>query len=126
LEIVAQAVFDTDMILPVKLEKATEGFPGSPRNPVRGRVGSDFGVFLRAKLSAGGKAEVNLPFTLSRVYLRSKVRLLLHLNGEAPYMSVLDVSFIDLPEMDLRLKIGPVSVPWADPTRDHVLSCRAC
>ena len=102
LDLIADLVVDTAMIPPDTFARAMKGAPGQS-----GGEAERFEVRMLATATVAG-VQLTLPVRVSRVFLRAKVRLSLSLNGEAPYMSMLAISFVTEPDLDLAIDIGPV------------------
>lgn len=100
---IADLVVDTAMIPPETFAHAMKGAPGQS-----GGETERFEVRMLATVTVAG-VQLTLPVRVSRAFLRAKVRLSLSLNGEAPYMSMLALSFVTEPDLDLAIDIGPVS-----------------
>ncbi|KAA0173869.1 hypothetical protein FNF27_04626 [Cafeteria roenbergensis] len=101
LDLIADLVVDTAMIPPDTFARAMKGAPGQS-----GGEAERFEVRMLATATVAG-VQLTLPVRVSRVFLRAKVRLSLSLNGEAPYMSMLAISFVTEPDLDLAIDIGP-------------------
>ena len=91
LDLIADLVVDTAMIPPDTFARAMKGAPGQS-----GGEAERFEVRMLATATVAG-VQLTLP-----------VRVSLSLNGEAPYMSMLAISFVTEPDLDLAIDIGPV------------------
>lgn len=128
LEIIAHLTLDTDMEPSPTFVRAMAGAPGSAaRAKVRvvgwcvcvcepfvravtlGDSWQDFAVELTASLVAAG-TQLSVPIAVTRVRFSASVRFVLVLNAELPFMSVVRISILDKPDLDLRIEIGPVAL----------------